>query len=408
MFRKFLLLIIILLTNFSIFSQNDKNVLEELLKKNKSDFGEIISNPSKFRLQIIYTQINRDEDNQPSFRTYKFSVNSNKYFYPASTVKFPAALLALEKLKSLSSTINRDTRYTIESDYYNQADSSGRVTKNYFTIAEDVKKIFLVSDNEAFNHLYEFLGQKELNQGLWEKRYTDVKIIHRLSRQLSNHENRITFGLKFEIEGKELISSPGYFNTVEYKNSVCDLLQGIGYYSGGVLKNEPMDFTYKNYLSLETQHSMLKAIIFPKYVPVEMTFDLNEDDRVFALQHMSMFPRESDFKEFQDTTHYPDNYVKFFYNKNMRDKDIRIFNKVGMAYGYLIDNAYIADFENGIEFLLSAVIYVNSDEIFNDDKYEYDETGFPFFEKLGKTVYDYEAGRERDFKPDLNEFKFEY
>ncbi|MHC1739327.1 MAG: serine hydrolase [Ignavibacteriaceae bacterium] len=408
MFRKILFLLFILLTNVFTYSQIEKNVLEELLQKNKSDFGDIISNPNKFRLQIIYTQINRDEDNKPTFVTYKFGVDKDKYFYPASTVKFPAALLALEKLKTLSYVINRDTKYSIDSDYYNKVDTSGEMIRNYFTIAEDIKKIFLVSDNEAFNHLYEFLGQKELNEGLWIKRYSDVKLIHRLSRQLSNQENRSTFGLKFEKEGKELFSSPGLLNMVQYKNSIGDLLQGIGYYSGGNLKNEPMDFTYKNFLSLETQHCMLKAILFPKYVPVEMMININEDDRMFALKYMSMFPGESEFKEFQDTAHYPDNYVKFFFNNTMKDKNLRIFNKVGQAYGYLIDNAYIADFEEGIEFLLSAVIYVNSDEIFNDDKYEYDETGFPFLEKLGKAIYEYEAGRERDYKPDLKGFKFEY
>jgi len=47
-----------------------------------------------------------------------------------------------------------------------------------------------------------------------------------------------------------------------------------------------------------------------------------------------------------------------------------------------------------VEFLLSAVIYVNEDEIFNDDKYEYDEIGLPFLANLGRVIYKYELERK--------------
>ena len=63
--------------------------------------------------------------------------------------------------------------------------------------------------------------------------------------------------------------------------------------------------------------------------------------------------------------------------------NIRIFNKIGDAYGFMIDNAYVVDFENNVEFLLAAVLLVNENEMFNDDKYEYEEVGFPFMKRLG-------------------------
>ena len=88
--------------------------------------------------------------------------------------------------------------------------------------------------------------------------------------------------------------------------------------------------------------------------------------------------------------------------------NIRIFNKIGGAYGYLIDNAYIVDFENGVEFILSAVINTNLDGIYNDDLYEYKTIGYPFLKNIGQTIYDYELNRKRVRKPDLNEFKLRY
>ncbi|MEL6821744.1 MAG: hypothetical protein AAFP70_08290, partial [Calditrichota bacterium] len=83
---------------------------------------------------------------------------------------------------------------------------------------------------------------------------------------------------------------------------------------------------------------------------------------------------------------------------------IRIYNKVGQAYGYLIDNAYVADFKNNVEFLLSVVIQVNENNIYNDNNYEYDKTGLPFIAELGRVIYQHELKRKRSFTPDLNRF----
>ena len=83
---------------------------------------------------------------------------------------------------------------------------------------------------------------------------------------------------------------------------------------------------------------------------------------------------------------------------------IRIYNKVGMAYGFLIDNAYIIDIKNNIEFFLSAVIYVNENQTLNDNKYQYDQLGLPFLSELGTAVYNYELARKRNVDPDLGQF----
>ena len=83
-------------------------------------------------------------------------------------------------------------------------------------------------------------------------------------------------------------------------------------------------------------------------------------------------------------------------------ESIRIFNKVGDAYGFLTDAAYIVDFERGIEFLLAATVYTNANQTFNDNVYEYDETGFPFLRDLGQAIYEIELARTRAHPPDLS------
>jgi hypothetical protein len=88
--------------------------------------------------------------------------------------------------------------------------------------------------------------------------------------------------------------------------------------------------------------------------------------------------------------------------------NIRIFNKIGNAYGFLIDNAYIVDFDNNTEFMLSAVINCNTNGIYNDEEYDYDGLGFPFMKNIGEVIYQYELKRKRVNKPDLSEFRITY
>jgi hypothetical protein len=66
--------------------------------------------------------------------------------------------------------------------------------------------------------------------------------------------------------------------------------------------------------------------------------------------------------------------------------EIRIYNKVGYAYGTLTDVAYIRDENNNIEFFLTATILVNENMIFNDDIYEFEQIGIPFLGALGRAV----------------------
>ena len=91
---------------------------------------------------------------------------------------------------------------------------------------------------------------------------------------------------------------------------------------------------------------------------------------------------------------------------NNLGEDIRIYNKVGEAYGFLIDIAYIVDFEQKIEFVLGAVIYVNENEILNDGQYEYEAIGYPFMRDLGRVFYEYELGRNREYRPDLSRYNW--
>ena len=146
-----------------------------------------------------------------------------------------------------------------------------------------------------------------------------------------------------------------------------------------------MDFSLKNYYPLHTLHQTVLRIAIPEYYNEEQSFNLSEEGREFLLNAMSVVPRNAGY----DPDEFYDSYGKFFIFGDTQapmPEHIRIYNKVGYAYGYLTDSSYIVDRESGIEFVLSATIYVNANGIFNDDTYEYDTMGIPFLAELGRQV----------------------
>jgi hypothetical protein len=71
----------------------------------------------------------------------------------------------------------------------------------YPSIANYIKKIFLVSDNDAYNRLYEFNGQQTENEKLWQKGYKDVRITRRFVT-MNEEQNRHTNAIRFMQDGK--------------------------------------------------------------------------------------------------------------------------------------------------------------------------------------------------------------
>lgn len=397
---------------FEQVNQRQDSLLNKLLGRYPQFFESIVKNKKEFNVQIIYTQIDRDKKNHPTFTDHYFNVNKNSYFYPASTVKFPVAILALQRLNELRiKGLDKFSTMITEADaegqtavYNDPTTADGRPA-----IAHCIKKILLVSDNDAFNRLYEFLGQEYINNSLHKMGYEEAQIIHRLEVSLNEQQNRQTNPIKFIDKSSTIIyEQPAVNSKLKYANRNTKI--GKGYMKGDSLVNEPFDFSKKNRLTLQDLHQILRSVIFPEETSAERRFNLKQDDYTFLYKYMSMFPRESRFP-FYDSTHYNDNYVKFllYGAEAVRpDADIRIFNKVGDAYGFLIDAAYVADFKNKVEFLLTATIYCNSDGILNDNKYDYDTIGLPFLKNLGMVIYEYELKRQRPFVPDLSSLRFDY
>lgn len=102
--KKLFLFLTVLIVGCKSPVPENADFFENLMKTQPEQFNQIIKNCEALEVQILYTQINRDEKGVPSFKQFRYNVDSTRYFYPASTIKLPLCLLALEKINELNIT----------------------------------------------------------------------------------------------------------------------------------------------------------------------------------------------------------------------------------------------------------------------------------------------------------------
>ena len=387
----------------------DSPLLDSLL--NANPLLKRVANNPQYELQIIYTQINRDAQNRPTLTPHTYHLNPRQYFNPASLVKLPVVALSLEKLNDLHNP--RVTRRTIMATgtawrcqtpvpFAALADSDRTAT-----IGNYIKRMLLVSDNLAYNRLYEFLGQRPLNNRLAQLGYPNARITRRFApcdTAANRHTNPISFHTP---QGDTLYRQPAQYNPIVYRSPLGRVLKGRAHQAGTRVIPEPYDFTTANHLPLSDITTLFQSILFPESVPASQRLRLTPTDYAFLRRYLHATPHESGFHPYAPARYF-DAYKKYlYYGRNPdlpKQSSLRIYNIVGMSHGFLADIAYFADSLHQSEFLLSAVLYVNQDGIINDGAYEYDSIGQPFLAQLGRQIQQYEAQRSRQYRPNLTEF----
>ncbi|WP_176900187.1 serine hydrolase [Hymenobacter terrestris] len=380
----------------------DSPLLDSLLRAD-ARLLPVVERAEEYELQIIYTQINRDAQQQPTFVEHTYRLDASQYFNPASLVKLPTVALALEKLNRLHQPgLNRrspmrtgtDFRCQTPAPYVATADSD-RVN----TVGNYAKRMLLVSDNQAYNRLYEFLGQRPLNQRLAELGYPETRIVRRFApcdTAANRHTNPIEF--RNPATGQISYQQPAAVNPRLFDSPLGRIKKGRAHQAGGRIVPGPYDFTTANYLPLQSITSMLRALLFPAASLANQRFQLTPDDYSFLRYYLHHTPHGSGYSLYRPARFF-DAYKKYLHYgrkpTSTTDSGLRIYNIVGMSHGYLSDVAYFADSTNQSEFMLSAVLYVNKNGIINDGTYEYETVGLPFLAALGQQIRHYEATRNR-------------
>lgn len=397
--------------NFSL-AQN-KHLLDSLLKNTLPQHAAVLSNPGKYKVQVIYTQINRDNDNNPAFKTYKFHPNQS-YFYPASTVKLPITLAALTKLKSIKGEgVSLENPMLTDSAYYCQKKVYKDTTSptGYPSLSSYIKKMWLVSDNWSCSRVYEFIGCDYLHKTLEENGFKNVRINNRLDGACPGDTAKITPPVYFLNTNKDTVYRQR-LTLSDYKkpHPIEKSLAGKTHRdANGKKRPGPKDFSKHNYFALNDLHEMMRKFVFNPYLKPEEQWPMDNNYRLFVLKEAGKMPKESEYPKY-DKKEYYDSYKKYFIYGSavatISSDSIRVFNIVGRAYGFLIDCAYIVDYKNKIEFMLTASVFANERRDIGGGRYEYEVLGLPFLRDLSLSIYNYEKKRVKSYQPDLKEFDF--
>ena len=355
---------------------------------------EVVDRAADFRLQVVLGLVEEDSDGTSVLRQHGFRSGA-EYFYPASTVKLFAAVAAAQKLAELREAtelaIDLDTPLVYHPQFEDgemESRDEESVEGGKITVRQQIREIFLVSDNQAFNYLYELVGQDGLAESMRRAGLESPRIVHRLSEVRTAEENLQSPRIDFVGEDFTYTLPERTAKALPAADPVDRIFVGEGYMSGNELIDEPMNFSPKNHFPLADLQRGLCMLVRPDVDCGGSGFELENVDREVMLESMSQYPRES-VNPIYDAEEYPDTYVKDLLpglERVIPKERLRIYNKTGQAYGFSTENAWVVNSETGQGFFLAATLYTNEDGILNDDEYEYEEIALPFMADLGEAV----------------------
>ncbi len=370
----------------------DSQSLEQWLRESP-ELRPIYERAAKLRLQIVLGRIEAT-NGRPTLRQETFRAGA-EYFYPASTIKLCAAVAALETLsdwrEETGLPLEIDTPLRFHPQFAGETMAEHDATNldtGDVTVAHEVRKLFLVSDNEAYNRLFELVGPQAIHRSMNRAGLHSARVVHRLSEARSPEENLQLPTVEFLGETFRYRRKARQDQALEPPTETPGTRVGTAFWRSGVRIDEPMDLSTKNRISLVDLQRALVKVVRPEVEVGGAPFRLRAEDRELLLTAMTQLPRESR-NPLYDPKEFPDHWVKLLLpglRRVLPADQIRVANKVGRAYGFSIENAYVEKLPTGEGFFLAAVLYTNSDGVLNDDLYDYESLSDPFFADLGELV----------------------
>ncbi len=363
------------------------------LLMNNTHLKKVYQNAEKYHLQLFYTHV--DHNTSKAVCT-DYSFTTNSYNYCASLIKLPIAVLALCKLNELG--LN-ETLYlfTDSSETCHRSVRLDTSSENALpSIAHYIKKMLLISDNDAYNRCFEFLGVDYIHSKLKEWAYPDVRITNRYDLFCGGGQSKYTNPIQLVNDSGKIVFEQKALPIDEKWTKPLQQVQiGKGYINASnTYVSKPKNFSSMNFMTEADVHRFMKDLFYLR----ADKFGLSEEQFRFLEVYMSISPEKSTSPRYL-SKNYPANYKKYLFfgndEKSLNDTTFVSSNILGLSYGFITDCARFKSSKNGIEFILSAALYVNENEILNDGKYEYNQIGIPFLSELGKEVYKYEQSIQK-------------
>ncbi len=354
--------------------------LEALLRSDE-ELASVLNDAARRRVQVLVTI----PEEGGVLRRLGHRVDA-EYFYPASSVKLCAAFGVLDKLADVRKGPSRPrVGLTTKVRFI---DGIGRSRHIHMTTLEtELERSLVLSDNEAHNRLFDFVGDAELASRLANAGLMSPRIAHRLGRKDPDHTPPPAIEMRAPNSRSPIVIAQRA--DYELPPPPKEILIGTSHVdeSGSVVSG-PMDFANKNIISLRDLHYLLIAITRPDLADRGKPLLTNDDDRRRLVRIMGMLPSELPPK-IRRAVRGPDASYKRMHaamtSALPRDK-VRVHEKGGRAYGFAVENAYAVNETTGRSLFVTATIYANDNETLNDDRYDYETLANPFMMRLGNVL----------------------
>lgn len=375
-----------------VLTEANSPLLDSLFEKSTDAFKNVLFQPELYKYQIVYSRIDRSSG-KPVVTNHFYNFDKSQYLYPASFAKIATSILAFQKIESykkqgidIHTPMVTDSAYECQtSKYWDETQPLGRPSINGY-----VKKMMLTSDNEAYNRAYEFVGYDYYYDELFKRGMEKTRIVQRFEYPCDSLGYYITNPVRFlDSSGKTIFEQALAEGRHRLRNPYGEVWMGSAYYNDNFLYPFSRSFLLNNFVPLDELQRTMQIFYLPESVPANQRFKLSNENSNLLKKYMGMWPRESRYPSYD----LPDHFKKYFLMGNgsplPANSDIRIYNHIARAYGVIGDCAYIVDFKNNVEFMVSCIMYCNADDVLNDDTYEY-EIGVNFLTELGKILYNHE------------------
>lgn len=365
-------------TSFGSAEVNPLVLLDELGIDSK------VARDPEYRFQMVCSVVEKGKVNKT------VSYNTGNYYYPASLVKIPAALVLLEELKA--SNIPLDAI-----PVFDAVDACGSIRfvelsrRRSISFRQMLTELIVVSDNHFYNAIYHFISPQRLNERIQELGFEGVNIYRAFTGceptdHLKTYPYSVYDASNRVIYQKDATVLDSAILTSKYKKTIEREFGAKHENDEGEIVDGAFDLNYHIEIPLEALHEMMGRFLLPDAYEKE-GWDIRKEDREFLRTLLAMQPSEIR-SSYRSIDHLSDDSYK--YVKAPNKIEARTLSKLGLSYGFASEVAYFQLPGTTDAILISYSVYVNANDIVNDGKYEYESVARPFAESLVRDIVEWQ------------------
>tara|TARA_Y100000385_G_C13058036_1_gene622963 strand:- start:135 stop:1250 length:1116 start_codon:yes stop_codon:yes gene_type:complete len=362
--------------------------------KGKNDLVDrVIKDSNQYHLQFILTTIKKDSG---AVKKNQLKYLTGDYFYPASMVKLPTAILTYELIDSLglnsASYIKMNADENCKNQYFTKTTQNKKLR---FT--NIIEELLAISDNNYYSILFHALGADKINKKLNEY---DLKntFIYTSFNGCPNESDLIFNSYSIYNENDNIVFSQPKrkLDSIDYldhrklnKRKLC----GEAHYKNGKKIDKPKNFNYALEYSLVDINETMIKLFYPGLYSKGKQFKISELSRKELFNSLLIYPEKIRNKKYHNISKYPKNYYKYSIigdKEGLKLNDqFNIYSKIGISYGFVTETAYILDKKNKQDFFITISIKANRNNIMGDGIYQYESIARPFIASFTRLINSY-------------------